>query len=195
MNKHSIFSILLVCVSLVLLAESGVAQSGLDIKLIKNERLRAILALPSALTVTHSPNPVSAKPHSDPTYRYIWPYTTIVSPKIEALTVVEFGGFLYRNGAWVFANDTGKAFGPGEFKEWYAAPADGVLLTGKKYPDPKNRTVASKLEGQKALWYFIAQGKDGKKYQGYSVIQCQARLEKAKATPSPSNPSGGKQSK
>lgn len=193
MKKHPIFSILLVCISLVLFAEAGVAQSVLNVKLIKNERLRGILAMPSALTVTHSPNPVLAKPNSDPTYRYIWLYTTIVSPKIEGLTVVEFGGFLYRDGAWVFANDTGKAFGPGEFIEWYATPKDGVLLTGKNYPDPRNQTVASKLAGQKALWYFIAQGKDGKKYQGYSVIQCQPRLEKPKVTPSPS--SGGKKSK
>lgn len=140
-------------------------------------------------------NPVSASPHSDPTYRYIWPYTTTVSPKIEGLKVVEFGGFLYKGGRWVFANDTGKAFGAQQFKEWYATPADGVILTGKNYPDPKNRTVSSKLEGQKALWYFIAQGKDGKKYQGYSIIQCQPRLQKLKVAPSPSKPSTGKKSK
>lgn len=195
MKTNPIFLMLLACVLLVVLAESGAAQSSINVKLIKNERLHGILALPSALTVTHSPNPVSAQPNSDPTYRYIWPYTTIVSPKIEGLTVVEFGGFLFRDGSWVFANDTGKAFGPGEFREWYATAADGVLLIGKNYPDPKNRTVASKLEGQKALWYFIAQGKDGKKYQGYSVIQCQARLVKSKVTPSAPSSTSGKKSK
>ena len=67
--------------------------------------------------------------------------------------MIEFGGFLFKDGTWRFANDTGKAFGPQEFKEWYATPADGVLLVGKNYPDPKNQTVAaSRLLKNQGMW-------------------------------------------
>ena len=95
MKTNTIFPLFLTCVALVVMAESGSAQTGLNVKLIKNERLRGILALPSSLTVKHSPNPAYAEPNGDATYRYIWHYTTSVSPKIEGLTVVEFGGFIY----------------------------------------------------------------------------------------------------
>jgi len=195
MKTNFLLSTFLACVLLVVLAETGAAQTDLDVKSIRNERLREILTLPSGLSVTHSPNPVSAMLSSNLTFRYIWPYTTTVTPKIEGLTVIEFGGFLFREGAWQFANDTGKAFGPKEFREWYATPADGVLLPGKKYPDPTNRTMASKLVGQQGLWYFIAQGKDGKKYQGYSVVKCVPVLKKAEVPSSPPTTSSGNKSK
>lgn len=191
MKNYPLLPVLMICVSFVFFTNSAIAQSDLNIKSIKNERLLSILSLPVGLDIAHSPNPVYAVPNSDLKFRYIWHYTTTVTPKIEGLTVIEFGGFLFKDGSWRFSNDTGKAFGPQDFVKWYSTPANGVLLAGKNYADPKNRVVASKLQGQKGLWYFIAQGADGKKYNGYSLVECMPRLQEAKATPpSKSSPKG-----
>ena len=186
MKNKPLFSTFFACVLLIVLARTAAAQTNLDIKTIKNEQLLNILKLPENLTITHSPNPAFASPQKNPRYPYFWAYTTTVTPKIAGLTVVEFGGFIYMRGKWRSANDIGKAFNAMQFKQWYGAPSGAVLIAGENYADPKNHTIAAKLQKKIALWYFIAKGKDGKKHQGHAVILCAPLLNQPHENTSPS---------
>src|SRR5262249_49343253 len=112
--------------------------------------------LPVGLKVVHDPNPALATEAGSDEGRskYRWWFKTTVTWTGTDVKVVEFGGYAWRDGKWVFASFSGKPFSSKDFAEWYSCP-DALIKGGKAYADPTNWAGASELIAGKSRWYYI----------------------------------------
>ena len=143
-------------------------------------KFREVMALPEAIEVLHSPNPVKAMKGGRSKRAYTWLYETRVRTLGRPLKIVEFGAFSAVEGKWVLANLTGKPFTTAEFAKWYECPG-GRLVPGQVFSDAKNWGGGDRLENQRALWFFVGIDESGKRYRGTAMITQLGELESAPA--------------
>jgi hypothetical protein len=80
--------------------------------------------LPVGLKVVHEPQAALATltGKSDRRGKYTWWHKTTVTATDSDVTIIEFGGFTWRNGKWIAGSFTGKPFAATDFAEWYSCP-------------------------------------------------------------------------
>lgn len=166
--------------SLLVTVLFGCSDSDADIKKNWPKKLQQY---DIGLKVTHSSDTVYATLNTkDPETHgnYQMQFTTTVKAIDEDLEIVEFGGYAWVDGAWVFVSIFDRPFNPNEFDDWYGAK-NGKIHLGKKYADNDNWLIKSDvLNGRtyRALFYFIAKNKDGKKFVGAKEIVGIMQLKK-----------------
>ena len=101
-------------------------------------KLEELWSLPSALTVAHAPDSVSASFAGPGGSR--WTHSTTVSVIENPVTILEFGYLVERDGHWVFASESGSPYAPEDFARWYDCPG-AVLQPGKTYTDASNESM------------------------------------------------------
>jgi len=127
------------------------------------------------LKVTHSCDTVFATINTkDPEKwgNYQLKFTTSVESISEDLEIVEFGGYLWEDGKWVFRSIYERPFNRDEFDKWYGAK-DGKVPVGQKFSDKDNWMGKSDhLNGEtyKGLWYFIGKNSKNEQFVGVKEI-------------------------
>jgi hypothetical protein len=131
--------------------------------------------LPEGIKVVHEPKTALATltGKSERRLKYTWWYKTTVSA--TDVTIVEFGGFTWRDGKWV----SGKPFTAEEFAEWYKCPK-AALQKGESYADPTNWSTDADLKTGKTRWYFIGVDAKGNRVKGEAVIELKAEIDPKK---------------
>lgn len=120
--------------------------------------------VPVGLTLWHGPNPVY------PTYeegRYIWQHSTSVRAEVADLTIVASGSFIwYGEAGWIANMDLTTR----QFAKSFDCPK-GRLKQGQTYTFEANNRYGKEAFGGDALWYVIAEDKNGKRYKGMGLIE------------------------
>jgi len=138
--------------------------------------------LPEGIKVVHEPKIALATltGKSERRAKYTWWYKTSVSATEGDVTIVEFGGFDWKDGKWINGGSfTGKPYRAAEFAEWYKCPK-AVLKKGESYSDPTNWTSGAELRAVKTRWYFIGIDAKGQKVKGEAVIELKAEIDPKK---------------
>ena len=137
----------------------------------------ALRKIPVAVFITHSPNP--NYPELNTTGRnkdskYVWKHeTTVCSPQKE-LTIVKAGSFIwYDETGW----KENVQYNKKDFKKKFVCP-NGILKAGMCYTFKENYRWGSNLYGGDALWYVLAEDKEGKVYKGIGLIETESELLK-----------------
>ena len=134
-----------------------------------------IQELPIGLSIEYSSDTVYAinntkDPEKSGAYQLL--FSTSVRAIHQNLEIIEFGGFMWHQGKWVFFSIYDRPFNQEEFEKWYSSPT-GILKKGIPYTDENNWLAKTNcLNGQtiRALWYFIAHNKQGEKFVGAKEI-------------------------
>ncbi|MCI0741528.1 MAG: hypothetical protein L0Y72_21040 [Gemmataceae bacterium] len=166
----------------------GIANSFPDPKLLAEGEMKFITPeefdkLPEGIKVVHEPKTALATltGKSERRGKYTWWYKTTVSATNGDVTIVEFGGFLWKDGKWV--NDgrtlTGKPYAAAEFADWYKCPK-ALLKKGESYSDSTNWSSDAELRAWKTRWYFVGIDAKGKKVKGEAVIDLKAEIDPKK---------------
>ncbi len=128
--------------------------------------------LPDGIKVTHHPNPVYASLDENEPDIYFWKHDTQVSTLVGELQVVEFGAYLLGKEGWFLR----ASMTPRQFKNWFEAKK-ARLQPEQIYVFEKNWRRDTRLYGGTALWYVIAEDRQGKKFRGYSIIETVGELK------------------
>ena len=97
--------------------------------------------------------------------QYYWKHTTSILCKDSAITIVEYGAYLFYNNTWNLRKSyplktLDKTFGTKKQK----------LLQAQPYTWTNNWRIDNKLYGGWALWYFIGKTPTGTLVCGYEKI-------------------------
>ena len=124
--------------------------------------------LRNVIDVQHFPK------HNDPIKEgdtYYWKHSTSILCKEDAITITEYGAFLYYNDQWNLRRsyplkELDKTFGTKKRQ----------LKQGEPYTWVKNWRTDNRLFGGWAMWYFIGTTSDGEVVCGYETIETTNRL-------------------
>ncbi len=164
-----------VALGLVLGADGHQATAADDAKSITLDELDK---LPVGIKVVHEPKTAMATltGKSERRSKFTWWYKTTVSATEGCITIVEFGGFVWRDGKWA---DGGKPFTAEEFADWYKCPKS-VLNKGESFSDPTNWSSEPELAAGKTRWYFVGVDAKGKRVKGEAIIDLKAEIDPKK---------------
>jgi hypothetical protein len=134
--------------------------------------------LPVGLKVVHDPNPARATRtgHSARRAKYTWWFTTNVSSTVGDVKIIEFGGFTWQDGKWVFANFNGTPFSSKDFAEWYSCPG-ALIKEGRSYADPTDWASANELTARKGRVYYIGIDSQGRRVKGEEIIEQKGEID------------------
>ena len=153
--KHSI-TIILLCICTCVTAQIKYGTPT-------NEPLPEKLQnLKQAIQVNNFPKTVDAVKIKDD---YYWKHTTSILCKDSAITILEYGAYLFYNNTWNLRKSyplktLDKSFGTKKQK----------LLQAQPYTWTNNWRVGNKLYGGWAMWYFIGKTATGELVCGYEKI-------------------------
>ncbi|MFO7609426.1 MAG: hypothetical protein R6X35_09565 [Candidatus Krumholzibacteriia bacterium] len=139
--------------------------------------LERLDSLPHGIDVVHDPAAAKARLWDHKPYNFQWAYATQVAASTGAVTVLEFGSFVWSDDRWVFANYSGEPFSATDFSEWYSCPG-AELVEGKTFVDPHNWTGGADLRPGRMMWYYIGTDQQGRQVKGTSVVQTLAEVVK-----------------
>ena len=133
-----------------------------------------ITSLPVGLEVINNPSVVYASLNKKDSllYKYKLAFETEVHALDENLEIVNFGGYIWIDGKWVFQTMYGRPFNKEEFIKWYGSN-NGEIILDSVYTDRENwLTKTNVLNGSKIrlLNYFIAKNTKGEKFYGASEV-------------------------
>jgi hypothetical protein len=139
--------------------------------------------LPEGIKVSHEPKVVLAtlSGKSERRSKYTWWYKTMVSAIAPDVTIIQFGGFKWRDGKWLAGSFTGKPYTGEDFADWYKCPM-GVLKRGESYSDSTNWTSERELVEGKTRWYFIGVDGKGKRVKGEAIVELKAEIDPKRRT-------------
>ncbi|MEO0898813.1 MAG: hypothetical protein AAFY71_20540 [Bacteroidota bacterium] len=133
--------------------------------------------VPEAILIRHLPNPnypEPATPEDKTEYAYVWKHSTSITAVDQELTVKYAGSYIwYSEEGWkknVFYNKK-------KFAKQFNCPK-GVLKKGVTYTFEKNYRYGNQPYGGDALWYVIAEDKEGNIYKGMSILETEAEIQK-----------------
>jgi hypothetical protein len=138
--------------------------------------------LPEGIKVVHEPKIALATltGKSQRRAKYTWWYKSTVSAIGGDVTIVEFGGFVWKDGKWINGGSfTGMPYAATEFADWYKCPK-AALKKGESYSDPTNWSSDAELRAGKTRWYFVGIDAKGKKIKGEAIIELKAELNPEK---------------
>ncbi len=131
--------------------------------------------VPVALYIEHGPNPNYPEVNdtgirSDS--KYVWKHsTTVCSPKKD-LKVIRAGSFIWYDETGWKENVKHKRM---DFADRFECPK-GSLSQGSCYTFEKNYRWGSTLYGGDALWYVLAEDKEGNVYKGMALLETESEL-------------------
>lgn len=137
----------------------------------ENSLPEKLTTLPKKITVENFPkniDPIKIKGD------YYWKHNTLIFSKESAVTITEFGAYVFYNGKWNLRKsyplrELNKKFGTKKQK----------LLQAQPYTWNNNWRVGNKLFDGWALWYFIGVTESGEKVVGYEKIYTSDKLIKS----------------
>ncbi|MGL5888884.1 MAG: YceI family protein [Bacteroidia bacterium] len=127
--------------------------------------------LPVGLIGGHDPNPTLAVYEDS---MYVWKHNTSITSVVGDLKLIEYGSFVWTDAGWYLR----VSMTPQEFAQTYNCP-NAQLKAGVTYTDPASWRRQEVLTGGDALWYYIAEDKNGKRYKGTALIETEALLAPA----------------
>jgi hypothetical protein len=134
--------------------------------------------IPEGIKVLHEPKMVLASLSGKSVRRskYTWWYKTTVSTADDDVTIIQFGGFAWKDGKWFPGSFTGKPYTVEDFADWYKCPK-GVLKKGESYSDPTNWASEPELVAGKTRWYFIGVDGTGRRVKGEAIVELKAEID------------------
>ncbi|MCA6364572.1 MAG: YceI family protein [Bacteroidetes bacterium] len=134
---------------------------------------KKLRGLPVGLIGGHDPNPTPAVFENG---MYIWKHNTSVTAVAGDLKLIEYGSYVYTDEGWYLRI----TMTPDEFAKTYNCPG-AILKAGVTYIDPASWRRQEVLTGGDALWFYIAEDQNGKRYKGTALIETEATLAPAGA--------------
>jgi polyisoprenoid-binding protein YceI len=134
---------------------------------------KKLRGLPVGLIGGHDPNPTPAVFEDG---MYVWKHNTSITSVAGDLKLIEYGSFVWTDNDWYLR----VSMTPEEFAQTYNCPG-AVLKAGVTYVDPASWRREEALSGGDAMWYYIAEDKNGKRYKGTALIETEAVLAPASA--------------
>ena len=131
--------------------------------------------VPVALYIQHDPNP--NYPELNDTGRntdmkFVWKHQTTVCAPQKDLTVIKAGSFIwYDTSGW----KENVQYNKKDFKKKFECPK-GKIEAGACYTFKENYRWGSNPYGGDALWYVLAEDKEGKLYKGIGLIETEAEV-------------------
>jgi polyisoprenoid-binding protein YceI len=132
---------------------------------------KKLRGLPVGLIGGHDPNPTLAVFEDS---MYIWKHNTSITSVAGDLKLIEYGSFVWTDEGWYLRI----TMTPQEFAQTYNCP-NAELKAGVTYTDPASWRREEVLSGGDAMWYYIAEDKNGKRYKGTALIETEAQLAPA----------------
>ncbi|WP_299678230.1 hypothetical protein [uncultured Dokdonia sp.] len=115
-----------------------------------------------AITVANFPkenDPIQIKD------RYYWKHATSILCKESAITIIEYGAYLFYDGKW----NLRKSYPLKELDKTFGTKKQ-QLLQGEPYTWTNNWRTDTKPYGGWAMWYFIGKTANGETVCGYDTI-------------------------
>ena len=134
---------------------------------------KKLRGLPVGLIGGHDPNPTPAVFENG---MYVWKHNTSITAVVGDLKLIEYGSYVYTDEGWYLR----VSMTPDEFAQTYNCPG-AILKAGVTYIDPASWRRQEVLTGGDAMWYYIAEDKNGKRYKGTALIETEAMLAPAGA--------------
>ncbi|MBL7946048.1 MAG: YceI family protein [Flavobacteriales bacterium] len=132
---------------------------------------KLLRGLPVGLVGAHDPNPVNAVFEDS---MYVWKHNTTIRSVVGDVKLIEFGSFVWTDAGWYHRlADT-----PEQFATIYDCP-NAELKGGVVYTDPSSWRRQETLSGGDALWYYIVEDANGKRWKGTALVETEATLEPA----------------
>ncbi|MFN8711623.1 MAG: YceI family protein [Bacteroidota bacterium] len=132
---------------------------------------KKLRGLPVGLIGGHDPNPTLAVFEDS---MYVWKHNTSITSVAGDLKLIEYGSFVWTDEGWYLRI----TMTPQEFAQTYNCP-NAELKAGVTYTDPASWRRQEVLTGGDAMWYYIAEDKNGKRYKGTALIETEALLAPA----------------
>ena len=130
---------------------------------------KLLRGLPVGLVGAHDPNPVNAVFEDS---MYVWKHNTTIRSVVGDVKLIEFGSFVWTDAGWYHRlADT-----PGQFALHYTCP-NAEIKAGVVYTDPASWRRQETLTGGDALWYYIVEDGQGKRWKGTALVETEAVLE------------------
>lgn len=123
---------------------------------------RKLRYLPFGMVVEHYPNPCYPEKEGD---RYVWKHNTTVRASKD-MRMIEYGSFVYTSKGWYLrvTNDT-------RFFDEHYGTTNGWLKKDSVYADPLSFRYGDTIYAGDAMWYYIAEDKEGNRYKGIGPIE------------------------
>ena len=122
--------------------------------------------LPVGILVLHHPNPVYPVRKDG---EYVWRHDTEVRSLVGDLRLLEYGAYLYGDAGWQLR----VVLAPDLFAKVYRCPG-ARLRKGCAYTDPDNARHGQTARAGDALWFFVAEDAQGRRYKGTALIETEA---------------------
>ncbi|MCU0435889.1 MAG: YceI family protein [Bacteroidia bacterium] len=154
-------------------AATATKNPGIDTTDTEPNRLlpKKLRGLPVGMIGGHDPNPTTAVFENG---MYVWKHNTSITSVAGDLKLIEYGSFVFTDEGWLLR----VTMSPDEFAKTYNCPG-AVLKQGITYTDPASWRRQEVLTGGDALWYYIAEDKNGKRYKGTALVETEASLAPA----------------
>lgn len=131
--------------------------------------------VPEEIFLKHSPNPnypEETTAADKTTFKYIWRHTTSVTALDLELVVKSAGSYIwFSEEGW----QKNVFYDRKKFAKQFNCPK-GILKPGHTYTFETNYRWGNKLYGGDALWYVLAEDKEGRLYKGISILETEAEL-------------------
>ena len=121
-----------------------------------------------AISVNHFPKENDPIQIND---RYYWKHATAILCKESAITITEYGAYLFYDGKW----NLRKIYPLKELDKTFKTKKQ-QLLQAEPYTWTDNWRVDNNLYGGWAMWYFIGKTADGEIVCGYEPIHTTSNL-------------------
>ncbi len=151
---------------------SLIAQDWTDKTRALPDELRKV---PVAMYIIHGPNPnypeLTTKDDRSG-FKYVWRHSTSVYSPDKDLKVIKAGSFIwYNEEGWKRNVDYSRR----DFAKVFNCPK-GRIKAGETYTFEKNYRWGNNLYGGDALWFVIAEDKDGNIYKGMALLETESEL-------------------
>ena len=158
---------------------SAQADQKTDRSFDAQQKVTELASIPVGLSVTLTPDPVSATLDSPSISGVKWEHNTTVSSMAGPVTILEFGYFVERNGQWEFSHgeEVPRTYTAGDFAKKYGCPGS-ELKPGKTYSNTMNRSVIDCVPEQMVKWYFIGVDTQGNRVKGEAKVKMLASVAK-----------------
>jgi hypothetical protein len=171
---------------LVLITSAGLALADQEIaeSTDASEKLRELESMPVGIAVSHTPSPVRYTLNPSNVSGVEWQFSTTVSAMVGPVTIVEFGYFVERNEQWTFNYEKGlpQSFSYSDFTSEFDCP-NALMVPGKSYTNPENRSAIDCVPEQHVKWYFIGIDADGNRVKGEAGLKLITELDPSEHGP------------
>jgi len=172
--------------TLILFASAGLALADQEIAVSTDasEKLRELESMPMGIAVSHTPNLARYTFNPSNVSGVEWQFSTTVSAMAGPVTISEFGYFVERNEQWElnYEDELPLSFSSSDFANEFDCP-NALMVPGKSYTNPENRSAIDCVPEQLVKWYFIGIDADGKRVKGEAGVKLITELDPSEHGP------------